>query len=105
MLLNLQLDKEGQGKGGGGGYRGHQGSNCWFKVSLKETDLQRQRGGRRRVSIKAGSVILATPIEKLRLFHVYSGWAAGVSLALLSVILFSSSSSDTRSREVPSTCS
>jgi len=32
-----------------------------------------------------------------------SGCGAGVSLALLSVVLFSSSSSDTRSREVPST--
>ena len=38
-----------------------------------------------------------------RLF--YSGGGTGVSLALLSVILFSSSSSDTRSEDVPSTCS
>lgn len=38
-----------------------------------------------------------------RLLFFYSGCGAGVSLALLSVILFSSSSSDTRSREVPST--
>ena len=41
--------------------------------------------------------------EKILL--VYSGWGcgAGVSLALLSVILFSSSSSDKRSKELPST--
>lgn len=41
--------------------------------------------------------------QKLRLSLLYSGWGAGVSLALLSVILFSSSSSDRRSKEVPST--
>lgn len=36
---------------------------------------------------------------------IYSEGGAGVSLALLSVVLFSSSSSDSSSREVPSTCS
>lgn len=39
--------------------------------------------------------------EMIRL--VYSGCGPGVSLALLSVILFSSSSSDRRSKELPST--
>lgn len=75
-------------------------------VFLWTTDLTRRgrEGQKRRSWLRLGEAeCIIFLIERPHL--VYSGCCAGVSLALLSVILFSSSSSDRRSKEVPSTWS